>query len=250
MLDSIAVRRYQWSMIDMAKKQKRNSASEPDFGSEEDVAVVMAKELDCDPDDLSLDDDGRGLSSFGEGVLWYVELGKRSWVVAESAEQMREVAIAVVKQDLDSEPENFNQDFIESHINVDRLRSDLESDTQSSNYDYYNEERDSYLIKEASRFGLDVEEYQDEDEELTDRDGLIEALAEAKTEKDLKDPVEYLQDMLGREEGIQTAIKIGGIDIKAAAEDAVDTDGPEHFLSTYDGHSTELNNGWVYWRVD
>lgn len=237
----------------MAKKQKRNS-SEPDFGVEADVARVMSLELDCEPEDLELNDDGRGFSSFGVGVFWYVELGSRGWVVAESADEMRELAVAVVTQDLEGQPEIFNQDFIESHINVDRLRRDLESDTSSMNYDDFNDMDDDDLISEAGRWPVQESDYIDEDEDgesiLSDRDGLVEALAEEKTKQDLKDPVEYLQEMLGQEDGIKRAIEIAGIDISAAAEDAVNTDGPEHFVSTYDGHSYELSNGWVYWRTD
>ena len=46
------------------------------------------------------------------------------------------------------------------------------------------------------------------------------------------------------------AIKLGGIDIDRAARDAVDTDGPGHFLSSYDGETYELPGGGVYWRVN
>jgi len=34
----------------------------------------------------------------------------------------------------------------------------------------------------------------------------------------------------------------------AAAEDAIDTDGAAHFLSSYDGQSHETRGGLVYWR--
>ena len=51
----------------------------------------------------------------------------------------------------------------------------------------------------------------------------------------------------GRRQG---AIEIAGIDIDAAADDAVDTDGWEHFLARYDGKSHETDSGLVYWRVN
>lgn len=242
-------------MIAMAKKQKRNSSSEPDFGVEADVAQVMAQELDCDPEDLELNDNGRGcFNSFGVGVFWYVELGKKGYVVAESHDAMRELALAVVEQDLNDEPESFNQVFIESHINIEKLRRDLESEENSANYDYFNDMDDDDLIAEAKRWPVRESDYIDEDEDgeeiLSDRDGLIEALAEERTEQDLMDPVAYLQEMLGEQDGIKRAIEIAGIDVDAAAEDAVDTDGPEHFVAHYDGNSYELSNGWVYWRTD
>jgi hypothetical protein len=115
---------------------------------------------------------------------------------------------------------------------------------------------DDDLISELQRSSLVEDEYltepedEDEEPELSERDLLIEALSEAKTNEDLKDPMAYLEEMYGREDAVQQAIKIAGINIDAAAEDAVDTDGPEHFLASYDGNTYELDQGWVYWRVD
>lgn len=234
-----------------AKKTRRNP--EPDFDDEDSVRAVMARELDADPEDLDLDEGGKGFSSFGVDSFWLVELGKRSWVVARDQDALRDLALAVVTQDLEETPEMFGQDFLESHINVDRLRRDLHADEVNSNTEYFNDMRDRELLAEANRYGCDADAYIEEDEdgdEELDRDGLIEELAEAKATKDLKHPVDYLTDVMGQEEGLATAIKIAGIDVKAAAEEAVDSDGPEHYIGSYDGHSHELHCGWVYWRMD
>lgn len=232
-------------------------AGKVDFDDEDSILLEMSHELDADTDDLSIDDEGRGFSSFGTDTFWYVELGKQGYVVARDDDAVEELAIAVVTQDLESEPENFSQDFLESHINIDRLRRDLEPDTESSNLDYFNEMDDEELIRELQRSPLSEDEYLTEpgDEEgevfeLSDRDGLIEALAEHKTDQDLKDPVAYLQEMLGNEDGIKEAIKIAGIDIEAAAKEAVNVDGAGHFLSSYDGEIRETPSGLPYWRTD
>ena len=58
----------------------------------------------------------------------------------------------------------------------------------------------------------------------------------------------YLEDIYGKEDAVKQAIEIAGIDYNAAAEDAVDTDGASHFLSSYDGDSYETPSGLVYWR--
>lgn len=231
--------------------------AEPDFDDEDSVRAVMARELDIAPEDLELDDGGRGFSSFGVDSFWLVESGRMGWVVARDNDVVRDLALAVVKQDIENEPEIFSQDFLESHINVDRLRRDLEPDLLNENHDYFDEMSDDDLLDDGPRYGIDTDQYMETDEddedaepELTDRDGLVEALAEEKTSRDLKDPVDYLVEIYGRDQAIAEAIKIAGIDIDAAAEDAVNTDGPEHFVAPYDGNSHELDCGWVYWRTD
>jgi hypothetical protein len=99
--------------------------------------------------------------------------------------------------------------------------------------------------REAERY-IDVP---DEDEgEMPDPDDYIEEVAEKMTEERLKDPIAYLEDIYGAEDAVKQAIEIAGIDVDAAAEDAVDTDGAAHFLARYDGNSYETKSGLVYWR--
>ena len=227
-------------------------AGDVDFDDEDSVLLEMARELDADPDDLSINDTGRGFSSFGVDTFWLVELGKQGYVVARDDDAVEELAIAVVTQDLESEPELFNQNFLESHINTDRLRRDLQSDTESSNYDDFSEMDDDDLIREAERYGVDVEIYTLEDGSMepADSDGLAETLAAKKTEEDLKDPIAYLQEIYGDAEGIKQAIQIAGIDIESAAKEAVNDDGAGHFLSSYDGEIRETKRGLPFWRTD
>jgi len=87
------------------------------------------------------------------------------------------------------------------------------------------------------------------EEDLRDpTENELSELAEKRVEDQLRDPMQYLSDIYGDKEAVEQAIKIAGIDVDAAAEDAVDTDGWEHFLSRYDGHSHETASGFVYWR--
>lgn len=189
-----------------------------DFDDEDAVLAAVAADPGEDPDDLKIDDTGRGFSSFGTDTFYYIQTsgGRRGWVVARSYDAMEEVALAVVKQDLESEPELFDQDLIESHINVERLRRDLYSDLHAAHMDDFNEMSERDIFREAAHFGVDTEEYVTTDED-----------------------------------GIKQAIKIGGIDIAAAAQDAVDTDGAIHYLGSYDGNYSELpDSDIVYWRTD
>ena len=52
----------------------------------------------------------------------------------------------------------------------------------------------------------------------------------------------------GEEDGVTKAIEIGGIDVEAATEEVVSTDGVGHFLSHYDGNINDGPGGIVYWR--
>ena len=230
----------------MGRRQMREAV---DFSDEDAVLAEMAKELDIDPDELKIQDDRSGFSVQAYEIT--IKGGKhKEWKVVSGEDDERELALEIVKQDLDDQPEIFNKDFIESHIDMDRLRRDLESDVQSGNEERLRDERPNDFWKEYERAGFDAPE-EDEDGEREDPDDShIEELAQSITDEELKDPMGYLDDIYGKEDAVKKAIEIAGIDIDAAAEDAVDTDGPAHFLSSYDGNSYTTDGGLVYWRTN
>lgn len=230
----------------MRRRQMRESV---DFDDEDAVLADIGEALDIDPDELKIRDDRSGFSVQAYEIM--IKGGKqKEWKVVASEDDERELALEIVKQDLDESPENFNQDFIEQHIDMDRLRRDLESDVQSGNEERLRDERPNDFWKEYERAGFDAPE-EDEDGEREDPDDShIEELAQSITDEELKDPMSYLDDIYGKEDAVKKAIEIAGIDIDAAAEDAVDTDGPAHFLSSYDGNSYTTKGGLVYWRTN
>lgn len=222
---------------------------ETDFDDEEAVLLEVAHALEADPDEMAIDTD-RGLEGFGTGTVYRIEWGRQEYVVVESYDQMNALALEVVKQDLEEDPSMFNQAFIEQHINMDRLRRDLEADVLNSRIDdlaYEADLRPDDFWDEYEREGFDAPE-EDEDGERRPPDQIeIEELAEKQTDEMLSDPMRYLEDIYG-DEAAKQAIEIAGIDIDAAAEDAVDTDGAAHFLARYDSNDYETNSGLVYWR--
>jgi hypothetical protein len=269
-----------------------------DFDDEDAVLADVAKALDIDPDELSIGE-ARGQSSFGVATVYEITTrgGRKEWQVVENEDAERDLAIAIVKQDLEEQPEIFEPNFIESHIDTDRLRSDLESDVQNSNEERLRDETPEDFWKEASRDGMDEkwvvewdspdgegtlagtfaseseaidagedwkhdavaantdEDYDEGDfsystEPAEPEDSDIETLAASLTEAELKDPMEYLEGIYGKEDAVKRAIEIAGIDVDAAAEEAVSVDGPAHFLSSYDGNSYTTDGGLVYWRVN
>ncbi len=221
--------------------------AEIDFSDEETVLAEIARELDIDPDDLEIEEND-GLSSFGTGTVYTIRLahgGSKEWSVVEDYDQQHALALEVVKQDLEEDPSIFNQDFIERHINMDRLRRDLESDVQNGNEEQLREMSDREFWRTAERY-IDVPE-EDDDGDMPDPEDYIDDVANAMTDEQLKDPMSYLEDIYG-DDAAKRAIEIAGIDVNAAAEDAVDTDGEAHFLARYDSNDYHTKNGLVYWR--
>jgi hypothetical protein len=230
----------------------RRTTRKIDFNDEDAVLAEMARELDIDPDELEIDDSGRGLSSFGEGTIYLVSIrgGHKEWCVAEDVDTAYKVAVAVTTQDLEQEPEIFSKDFIESHIDKMKLARELEPDVRSGHENYVRDMDADDFWKAAGRENIALPE-EDEEGELPDPDDDdIDKLVDAMTEESLRDPMAYLEDIYGGAEAVEQAIKIAGIDVAAAADDAVDTDGWQHFLASYDGNSHETPSGLVYWRAN
>lgn len=226
-----------------------------DFGDEDAVLREVAEDLDIDPEDLSIEEEP-GLSGFGEGTVYSITVlggGHKEWQVAEGHDEAYALAVEVVKQDLEQEPELFTQSWLEQHINTDRLKNDLWHDVldmQIESLQDMADRRPDDFWREYEDEGLDAPEEDEDGERREPTSTEVEELAEKQAEDRLRDPMEYLEDVYGKEDAVKEAIRIAGIDINAAAEDAVDTDGWEHFLARYDGRSHETDSGIVYWRAN
>lgn len=271
-----------------APKSTKWKTVKVDWSEVEDVKHAMALELDVPPMDLEIEED-RGMSGFGDGTVYRVTTGRQGpeYMVAEDVDSAEKLAISIVLQDLKDSPEIFEQNFIQSHIDEDRLRRDLHSDVFNSNYERLKEDAERRPMEFLKANSLDVPEPTEAEmkkhaEAMSDdetpaseilgklKSGDMDAedkwiemgeepevpekeisdLCESETEEQLKDPVSYLEDIYGREDAVKKAIEIAGIDEQAAAEEAVSTDGAGHFLSGYDGHLHTGPGGIVYWRTN
>jgi len=219
----------------------------------DDDLVTAAVEF-LEAESLDLDDYGVKVTSGYSNGTANVELGKnKSYVVCTDDDTAENIAFEQVRNDLESEPEIFNQDWLQGHINEERLRNDLYSDTEEG----IRQSPDSYGWvpgegEELVRFNAEGEE--DDDGEYDSAGQPIEEQTEpsddwleAKVTELLRYPVQYMQEIYGDADGIKQAIAIAGIDINAAAEEAVAADGWQHFLCRYDGNSYDLPSGGVYW---
>lgn len=237
----------------MTTKKTSRKPRKASFDDEKAVLREVCKEIGYDPSDCSIED-SRELQGFSAGTFYTIACGNKEWNVAKDSDSMRELAIEIVKQDLESEPENFNRSFLERHIDIDRLKRDLRSDLESSNYDYAKEIGAERFWKEADQRSIDipddVQAALDAGDDPRDPTGSeLDEFAEDMTDDQLRDPMEYLRDIYG-EDTTKKAIEIGGIDIDEAADAAVSEDGPEHFVARYDGNSAETKSGFAYWRTN
>lgn len=271
-----------------------------DFDDMDAVQKEMARALDVPAKSLEVEEYPHSISGTKmykvehKGVMGkYGHNEDREYYVVENDEAAEEEALARVKQDLENEPEIFNQSFIESHIDTERLRRDLESDVQNMREEDLREMSARDFWREAEGTGVapkfrvtgtsettgtetNIGLFDDEsdaddaaqkwvDQQQTDfpetpddfsadveaedpSDSDIETVAEEQAKAQLRDPMQYLEDIYGKEEAVKQAIQIAGIDVDAAAQDAVNTDGAGHFLASYDGDLRESPNGLAYWR--
>ena len=236
----------------IGSKLKVMSKRRVDFDDERAVLKEVAKAVDVPWDQLKIGT-SRGYESFGVGTVYEITYawGHTTYIVVENEDVADELATEIVKQDLEESPENFNQEFIEQHIDTKHLRDELHSDVYSSNYDMCNDEAENNPEDFWSRYegeGFDAPEEDDEGNRREPKSKEVDELAESLTEEQLKDPMGYLEDIYGKEEAVKQAIKIAGIDVEEAAKEAVGADGPGHFLSSYDGATHGTPAGLVYWR--
>jgi len=225
----------------MAKAKKKKPAF-----TEASVRREMARELDLDPTDLGIDE----RDFFGEDTM-AVSIGQREWTVVRDEDTAERIALATVTQDLEHEPEIFNRHFIESHIDEDALKKWVWQAAMEDDYaDEIARHEPERFWEEADRWNVENLPEPDEDGNMPDDvpNKYVEALKEKIADDKSEDPMAFFEDIYGKGEAAKYAIEAVGIDVEAAAKEAINVDGWQHFLARYDGNSSETDSGFVYWR--
>ena len=210
-----------------------------------------------------------------ENGVYAIELESgEEFYVFESDDRAERFAVEGVMDDLDKEPELFNKDFIQNHIYITdtyrRIMAGEESDNNVDNmdeediikdseyeddYDELQETIDEKEIKESDLIVADRDVEADETREVIDKlekekekliDKAREDLRSSEYDKiyeALEDPIQYFVE----EQGIYSTEELLNqsfisIDREEASEEAVKIDGWQHFVATYDGNSTEVDN--------
>jgi hypothetical protein len=187
---------------------------------------------------------------------FYVEGDSAEYRVFETYAIAYNTAIEQVREDLEENPDYFNQDWLINWVDVDdTIENILEEYYRSYADDIAFEDDSRYnnrLIAEMVANGLMTEEEatsEDADDIAEDNvDNLVDLYVEENMEGDKG--VEWYISNFGQDDFRDLVIDLNLIDISGASEDAVDTDGVAHFLSSYDGEEIELDNDVVAYRTN
>jgi len=259
------------------KSRASRAPAKVSFENEDKVLREVARHLGEAPGDLSI---RRGSAPNGHGDAYEVTSGRQEYIVMQNEDTFEQAALAGVRADIESEPENFDQNFIQGHIDLAHLRSELHGDVFDMRYEDLTDEAEKRPMLFLKNNNLDIDPPSDKQvqewaeafdktqgdivalrsedpesqwivigEEPTVKDSVIDELADIQANDQLRDPISYLSDIYNKEEALKKAIEIGGIDAKGAAEEAVRVDGAAHFMCGYDGnYDVTKPSGFVIWR--
>jgi len=161
--------------------------------------------------------------SFGDAGEFTADGTDYNWIASE--DEAERIALEIVKNDLEEQPEIFNQKWLQGFMSI--------SDT------------DKRLIAD-DMVVMEAESQNFKDDKA--REKWIEKRSQ-EIEGELDDPVEYFVNQQGIY-SIEDLMKqdFMRIDTEAAAEDSIRQDGWAHFLSHYSGDYDTTKNGVVYFR--
>ena len=237
---------------------------EPEGLDDWDYTDALSKHIQQKNDKFSLGSDvsnfvketGTSVEDVRDGDHMGNDIGKTlemedgsEYVVYDNYDDAEQAVKENIRQQLEDEPELFNQSFIESHQTISETNARLFGNDFG---DMMVEDRDLDELKEmADDYGIEYDEDVDEDKL---KDELSYARSKEVTETILRDG---LRSFLVDDEGIVSDDEFQeqygkwlNLDIDSAVDDALDSDGLGHFLSSYDGDYKELKDGKVIARIN
>lgn len=178
------------------------------------------------------------IKSVKEGPYGYgqtIEVGNEEWAVGDDNEATRMAEENLKSLIDDIGVTGFNKDFWMSHLDTDRLGSELAQDSHVY-FDDGHDDPENYIDEEPAG----------EDGDWTDeqRERAGEASEAAFVERVENDPLEYLEEIYGKDyEGFDLSTYV---DEDELIQDAIDVDGRGHGLASYDGAEHEYGDHFFY----
>lgn len=193
--------------------------------------------LESEPFDALVDDDD---------ASFRLETGSYNYTVYKDQDVAEAAAVKQVAQDLESDPDLFNRDWIEGHIDLEVLKEYFKPEEDEPEHESWDEDQ---WIEELVSGGYLSERprYSGKAIEAAKKGWLEDHPPQDQGDFDV---MEYLHDIYGVDKALEVALKAcpRALNTAAAAQDAVDTDGIAHFLSTYDHNQIDLPSGAVAFR--
>lgn len=178
------------------------------------------------------------------------------WLFFKNEDIAEAYAVELVTADLQSDPELFNQNWLQQFIDMDKLRAavgdpheDWEYEVRDLNYTDLLDKlvAEDYVQADDPLFFTAAGDPRPENTER--REAIDQAMTDyIENEKPTVDPWEFLRDIEG-DKALEAAIRMGCLDVDEAAKSAVSIDGWPHFVNRYDGSSETLENNSVYCRA-
>jgi len=179
--------------------------------------------------------------------------GEREWIVFKNQESADEAAKHKIRDDLETEPSLFSQDWLLSQIDDEKAERVFREIYNEWNRSYATDIKDessneytNRLAEELVERGL-ISEEEGKDEKF-DIENKIDEMVEKMTQSQIDEGnggFEHYKGNIGNDEAKKIIMDNNLIDIDKAAENAIDVDGVAHFLDGYDGSGVDLPSGAV-----
>lgn len=197
---------------------------------ESELIAEFAKELKVAPEEIE------NLMIIGDEGGGHFDVGDIRYRFFWDEDEAENIATIQVLEDLQTQPEIFNQDWLQGHFDDDKWLDAFRSDAE----EWVRESPESYTAF------VDNEEPEEDGSYSEDQ---IERMVEGYLEDIKKRGVtDFLTGDLGYSGEDLARQILPYIDIQKAAEDAIATDGWPHFISNYDGSYETTERGLVYFR--
>lgn len=184
--------------------------------------------------------------------------GNEEYMVFESESEAEDYAIQRVREDLEENPEYFNQDWLSNYIDGNDFFQDV-YDEWNNGYanDIQSERGSTYenrLIDEMVEWDIMSEEEAESDDAEEIAEDRIDDFVSALTYDQMDNGgFDYYVDNFGQAEAMKVVLDNRLINIDDASEGAVSEDGIAHFIASYDGMQIDLGdvyNDAVAYRIN